>query len=231
MLPAPAKLRASFVLLAVSGCNALLGIDPPEPTTSTTDAGCHLTATSICDDFDHDPPAANGWRVAQDDAGAVTLGGPAVSPPNAVAFSSVGGTKAVKEKLSATLSGPFHRLRCRFAIQFEQLPATNGISFARFDLHGDGDSAVILTNAGLLISPPLAPLPALPTGRWIRLAIDLDLTGHVASVSIDDGPSPTQKALPAPTVASSVDVRFGIDSAPLEPVRFRMDDVTCSTTP
>lgn len=202
---------------------------------------------TFCDDFDKGPLGAAWTTVNGLDAGLMTLGQPAVSPPNALVISQPdgGGTQQKTPMLVKDLPKG-SSLRCSFTVLGESLPPNSKSAgdVLSFLYAGNGtfvDDEILLsldkTGLGLREDVGLldggcdcprffaGPFP-ISTALFTRVALVTDFV--TARILVND----VEVASHAVTGAGATQVRvsFGYDR-PAGPSKVRFDDFACTVTP
>lgn len=213
---------------------------------SPIDAGDASTCdATFCDDFDRGPLGATWTEVHGVDAGFLTLGAPAASPPNALLVTLPDGGAGKREAMLIKDLPKGSSLRCSFSVLGEALPAANGAGDALIFYYGgsgafvDTEVLMSMSKAGITVRQDVgrpdggcdcpgfetALLP-FATGIFTRLAMEIDFSTVRAFVNdvevashaiVGAGPSPVR-------------VSFGMDR-PSTATRVRFDDFTCVVKP
>lgn len=208
--------------------------------------GASTCDATFCDDFDRGALGATWTEVRGLDAGFMSLGAPAVSPPNAlqiVQFDGGGAQKNLPMLVKDLPKGS--SLRCSFSVLGDQLPPANGSGDVLVFLFAGGASFVdneillALDKAGIGLREDVrlldggcacpnfdvGPFP-IPTGLFTRITMATDFS--IARIFVND----TEVATHAVTGAGASQVRvfFGYDR-PAGTSRIRFDDFSCTVTP
>lgn len=211
---------------------------------AAADAGwCDST---FCDDFDHGALGALWTEVRGLDAGLMSLGAPAVSPPTALVIEQVdGGSKQQKLPMLVKDLPKGAGLRCSFSVLAEVLPpASNAGDLLVFGFAGGGafvDNEILLSldKSGLSLREDVSlldggcncpkfdigPFP-ISNSLFTRVAMVTDfVTAHIVVNGIEVASHAVTGAGPTP-----VRVYLGYDR-PNGTSRIRLDDFECSVTP
>lgn len=212
----------------------------------SADAEAGWCDSTFCDDFDHGALGALWTEVRGIDAGFMSLGAPAVSPPNALVIEQIdGGNKQQKLPMLVKDLPKGASLRCSFSVLAEVLPAANNSGdlltflFAGGGTFVDNEILLSLDKAGLRLREDVSLLdggcncPKFEIGPFpisgalfTRIAMVTDFA--TARIFVND----VEVASHAVTGAGPTPVRvyFGYDR-PNGTSRIRVDDFACTVTP
>lgn len=215
-----------------------VALDAPAHDAGTCDA-------TFCDDFDDGAIGATWTQVLRLDSGWLSLGPPAVSPPNALVIALPDGGAAQ----GASLVKDFPKasaITCSFSMLGEVLPSTANAGGDVLSFHYAGSGSVVDTDVLLSASstglslredvgfadggcacPGFAVGPApIANGLFTRVEMKIDFA--TAHVFVNDTEVLTHAV--TGSGAAAVRVSFGVDR-PDQPMRARFDDFRCTVTP
>jgi hypothetical protein len=218
------------------------GADARPPGDAGADASARVCDATFCDDFDTTSLGATWDQVTQSGGGTLSLGGGALSAPNALVVDLTGTARRIAF-LGRSFATVTSSVECAVSLFVEIPPSTSvDARFLGFGASGPGEPVLYLklegsAGAGLVglryysdvglpdggVTSFTDNVTTIPVGVWKRVRLWSD--GTTSTVTVD-GASST-----FPVVAAGLEpisVLLGeTGDGDKTPVRFRLDDLVC----